>query len=215
MNTSCTSDSSDEMLETKSEVIDFSDVDVIVKDGEVTFLNPINEPVHDFSQGNAKILEVDDIENMVQLRAGTISDVHQCVGCQSQKFYKTIKMGFSGTAPGYYHLNGTYLVDIIEYYYDVSIPKGATFIYPNPSKEQDLSNMGYLEPMSGNQLGYKKYDYIISSTSKNDVYRLRTYVYKITHNILGQQVGPYLWPASAKNPSKFCFKWAWSTDMQW
>lgn len=107
------------------------------------------------------------------------------------------------------------MFDLYEYYYQVTIPHGATLsIPPTPTNPK---NMGCKE-LNNFIAGYT----VIAGAKNNngDTYYLRTYVRIITHNVLGQQVGPYYYPyehpdhspthSAIKDPNTFIFKYAWS-----
>jgi hypothetical protein len=111
------------------------------------------------------------------------------------------------SAPAYPSLSGYYVFELHEYSFEVIVqPPNAQFYIPDPIN-QDITNMGFLTPLLNTTKGYDKE--LMWQDQYCQIWKVKTHVLKITHNISGQSVGPYLYPASARYPHLFKFEYFW------
>jgi hypothetical protein len=145
----------------------------------------------------------------VQLRSGNLYGPYNLVGYTGRTLLNSELINFIGS--NIYNLQGQYVCNVYRYYYQFTIPHDATLILP-PESQRAAVNMGWTEVTSLVK-GYTPEEG--SKTSNGDTYYLNTYLRIITHNILGQQVGPYYYPLDITNPSQFLFQYAYTEPINW
>ena len=142
----------------------------------------------------------------IQLRSS--SGVITVVGYTGRTKINSEMIGFGGYNK--YGLSGYYVCDVYKYYYQITVPHGASVTIPELHQMTD-PNMGWIGPMNFTK-GYSKET--VSLNSNGDTFYLYTYLRIITHNSVGQQVGPYYYPFDITTPSNFVFKYTYTT-LEW
>lgn len=203
-------------------VVSSVDPTVIINgEGEVIFSNML--PIRDEICTNASYSTFQE-GDMMELRSGgsEIGGPYTVVGYTGREMLRDdIKLYIVGKNP--YGLAGAYLCTLYKYYYQITIPHNANLLLP--AQPVNPKNMGAKEKVLASGVVLTA-GYLPQEGQKNaagDTYYLTTHVWIITHNILGQRVGPYFYPGgenprpnapSIKDPNTFIFKYAWS-KIEW
>jgi len=189
-------------------------MDKLIDDGKnVVFIlnNDVENLTLERSKENAQI----DVKEALQKQSEqlgtkearmTFYGPYTKIGYENTKYLKTVTIGIF-SSPNYPSLNGYYLADLYEFFIDRIVPIEADFQVKGLSN-QNLTNMGFLTPLVTTALGYD-FETLPSGDPDYKICRVKTHVLIITHNTLGQSVGPYYYPATAQNPGLFEFEYYW------
>lgn len=118
------------------------------------------------------------------------------------------KIIFSGYNPEYPNFSGTYVCNVVEYSFEVIVPQNSRFLLPTLD-EQIKTYMGHSGFINNAFLPKGYSSKLMWSDQYCNIHKIYTIAMEITHNILGQQVTPVLYPKEAKNPNLFYFEYYW------
>ena len=225
---SCSKETMDRSDYDRNLVSSTNEIMVFDNSGDISFLNGISPSENALTKveygPHVKVSDQPFQENgLMELRKAGVESggPFTLIGYTDRELVQRgIKISFMGDNPK--NLNGVYLHDLYKYYYRVVIPHGATLIIPPAPtnyKNMGTTTYGYKYTYDGKPLG-GYFPIAGPKSASGDTYFLTTYVWIITHNILGQSVGPYYFPfefpnsasnnPAIKDPNTFIFKYAWS-----